>query len=153
MDPYIAGFEGLVDIHRRIAVAFDDAIAAPTDLTLAKRAGTFLLAHHTLESEVLFPILRREGRLRSADVSFLDPFDRAHHELHGLCERLLVAGPGSVGSLARTIREVLFDHVADEERGMTPERMRTLISIEGLDEVQRRGDELRERLQAGLRNQ
>jgi len=151
MDPYIAGFAGLVDIHRRIAAAFDEAIAAPTDLALARRAGSFLVAHHTLESEVLFPILRREGRLRSADVSFLDPFARAHHELHALCTRLLDAGPGSAGSLARAIRELLIDHVAEEEVGLAAERMRQLISVEGLDEVQREGDRLRERLQASLR--
>jgi len=151
MDPYQLGFEGLVDIHKKLAAAFDDAIAAPTDLAKARWAGNFLLAHHTAESEVLFPILRREGRLRSADVSFLDPFDRAHHELHGLCERLLDAGPASVGSLARAIKEVLLDHVAEEEAGLTAERMRGLISLAGLDEVQREGDRLRERLQASLR--
>lgn len=151
MDPYIAGHQGLIDIHRRILAAFEAAIAAPTDLALSRGAGSFLLAHHTLESEVLFPILRREGKLRSADVAFLDPFDRAHHELHGLCERLLDAGPGSAGSLARAIREVLLEHTAEEEAGLTAERMRTLISVAGLDEVQREGDALRERLQASLR--
>ena len=151
MDPYIAGHEGLVDIHRRIAAAFEAAIATPTDLAIVRGAGSFLLAHHTIESEVLFPILRREGRLRSADVSFLDPFDRAHHELHGLCERLLEAGPGSAGSLARAIKEVLLDHVAEEEVGLAPERMRCLIGVHVFDEVQREGDRLRERLQASLR--
>ena len=151
MDPYVAGHEGLIQIHRAILGTFDAAIAAPSDLELARRAGSFLLAHHTLESEILFPILRREGRLRSADVSFLDPYERAHHELHGLCERLLDAGPASVGSLARTIREVLLDHVAEEEVGLAADRMRCLISVAGLDEVQREGDAMRERLQASLR--
>jgi hypothetical protein len=151
MDPYQVGFEGLVDIHRRIATAFDAAIAQPTDLALMRGAGSFLLAHHSLESEVLFPILRREGRLRSADVSFLDPFDRAHHELHSLCVRLLDAGPGSAGSLARAIKEVLLDHVAEEEVGLAPDRMRCLIGAHVFDEVQRESDRLREKLQASLR--
>jgi hypothetical protein len=151
MDVYVAGFEGLLDIHRKIRGAFEAAIAAPTDLALIRGAGSFLLAHHTLESEVLFPILRREGRLRSADVGFLDPFDRAHHELHALCTRMLEAGPASAGSLARATLELLIDHVAEEEAAMTPPRMRELISPAGLDEVQREGDKLRERLQTSLR--
>jgi hypothetical protein len=147
MDPYIAGYEGLIQIHRAIEGAFDAAIAAPTDLALMRRAGSFLIAHHTLESEVLFPILRREGRLRSIDVAFLDPFDRAHHELHELCERLLGAGASSAGSIARTIREILLEHVAEEEAGLVPERMRELVSTSGLEEVQREGDRMRQRLQ------
>jgi hypothetical protein len=151
MDPYVAAFEGLLDTHRKIRGALEAAIAAPTDLALVRCAGNFLLAHHTIESEALFPVLRREGRLRSADVAFLDPLDRAHHELHGLCTRMLDAGPGSAGSLARAILELLIDHVAEEEAGLAPDRMRLLISPAGFDEVQREGDRLRERLQASLR--
>jgi hypothetical protein len=151
MDPYVAAFEGLLDTHRKIRGALEAAIAAPTDLALVHGAGNFLLAHHTIESEALFPVLRREGRLRSADVGFLDPLDRAHHELHGLCTRMLDAGPGSAGSLARAILELLIDHVAEEETGLAPDRMRLLITPAGFDEVQREGDKLRERLQASLR--
>lgn len=148
MDPYIAAHDGLLDVHRQIRGAFEAAIAAPTDLALVRGAGSFLLAHHTLESEVLFPIVRREGRLRSADVAFLDPLDRAHHELHGLCTRMLDAGAASAGSLARAILELLLDHVAEEEAGLAPDRMRLVISPDGLAEVQREGDALRERLQS-----
>lgn len=148
MDPYIAAHDGLLDVHRQIRGAFEAAIAAPADLALVRGAGSFLLAHHTLESEVLFPIVRREGRLRSADVAFLDPLDRAHHELHGLCTRMLDAGAASAGSLARAILELLLDHVAEEEAGLAPDRMRLVISPDGLAEVQREGDALRERLQS-----
>ena len=150
MDPYVAAFEGLLDIHGKIRAAFEAAIATPTDLALVRGAGTFLLAHHTAESEVLFPILRREGRLRSADVAFLDPLDRAHHELHGLCTRMRDAGAGSAGSLARATLELLIDHVAEEEVGLAPERMRLLITPDVFDEIQRAGDALRERLRATL---
>jgi hypothetical protein len=151
MDPYVAGFEGLLDLHRKIRGAFEAAIAAPTDLALVRGAGSFLLAHHTLESEVLFPILRREGRRRSADVAFLDPLDRAHHELHALCTRMLDAGAGSAGSLARAVLELLIDHVAEEEIGLAPDRMRQLIAPGVFDEIQREGDALRERLQSRLK--
>lgn len=150
MDPYVAAFEGLLDIHGKIRAAFEAAIATPADLALVRGAGNFLLAHHTAESEVLFPILRREGRLRSADVAFLDPLDRAHHELHGLCTRMLDAGAGSAGSLARATLELLIDHVAEEEVGLAPERMRLLITPDVFDEIQRAGDALRERLRATL---
>jgi hypothetical protein len=151
MDPYVTAFEGLLDIHGKIRTALEAAIATPTDLALVRGAGSFLLAHHTIESEALFPVLRREGRLRSADVAFLDPLDRAHHELHGLCTRMLDAGPGSAGSLARATLELLIDHVAEEEAGLAPDRMRLLMSPAGFDEVQRVGEALRERLQASLR--
>jgi hypothetical protein len=146
MDPYIAAFEGLLDTHRKIRAALEAAIAAPTDLTLVRGAGNFVLAHHTIESEALFPVLRREGRLRSADVAFLDPLDRAHHELHVLCTRMLDAGAGSAGSLARATLEQMIDHVAEEETGLAPDRLRLLISPTGFDEVQRVGEAVLARL-------
>jgi SpoVK/Ycf46/Vps4 family AAA+-type ATPase len=152
MDPYVAAFEGLLDTHRKIREALEAAIAAPTDLARMRGAGNFLLAHHTIESEALFPVLRREGRLRSADVAFLDPLDRAHHELHGLCTRMLDAGPGSAGSLARATLELLIDHVAEEEAGLAPDRLRLLITPAGFEEVQRTGTALLERLRATARD-
>lgn len=151
VDTYTESFEGLVQIHRRIAGAFEAAIAQPAELPLAQGAGSFLLAHHAMESEILFPALRRAGRLRSIDCAFLDPLDRAHHELHGMAERLLDAGAGSSGSLAKAILEMLLDHVAEEEAGLAPERMRLLLTVDDMAQIQRDADAMRDRMIQSLR--
>ena len=151
VDVYTEGFQGLVEIHRRIAGTFEEAIAKPANVPVAHGAASFLLAHHTMESEILFPALRRAGRLRSVDCAFIDPLDRAHHELHGMAERLLAAGPSSTGSLAKAIHEMLLDHVAEEEAGLAPERMRLLVTAEDLSQIQRDADALRDRMIQSLR--
>jgi len=151
VDVYTQGFEGLVEIHRRIAGELEGVIARPAELPQAQGAASFLLAHHTMESEILFPALRRAGRLRSVDCAFLDPLDRAHHELHAMAERLLAAGPSSTGSLAKAILEMLLDHVAEEERGLAPERMRELVTVDDLAQIQRDADALRDRMIQSLR--
>lgn len=151
VDVYTEGFAGLVEMHRRIAGAFEGVIANPTELPQAQAAASFLLAHHTIESEILFPALRRACRGRSIDCAFLDPLDRAHHELHGMAERLLQAGPSSTGSLARAILEMLLDHVAEEERGLAADRMRLMLSLDDLAQIQRDGEALRDRMIQSLR--
>ena len=151
VDVYTEGFQGLVEMHRRIAGAFEGVIARPAELPAAQGAASFLLAHHTIESEILFPALRRAGRLRSVDCAFLDPLDRAHHELHAMAERLLAAGPSSTGSLAKAILEMLLDHVAEEEVGLAPERMRALLTLDDLAQMQRDGDAMRDRMIQSLR--
>ncbi len=151
VDAYMQGFEGLVDIHRKIAGAFEAAIARPAELPLAQGAASFLLAHHAMESEILFPALRRAGRRRSVDCAFIDPLDRAHHELHAMAERLLRAGTSSAGSLAKAILEMLLDHVAEEEAGLAPERMRMLVSLDDMAQIQRDADAMRDRMLQSLR--
>ena len=62
-DLYVAQFEGLVFVHGAIATQLRCVIAATPDeiVPLARRAGGFLLAHHTIEDRALFPALRRAG--------------------------------------------------------------------------------------------
>src|SRR3569623_1603474 len=151
VDVYTQGFEGLVEIHRRIAGELEGVIARPAELPQAQGAASFLLAHHTMESEILFPALRRAGRLRSVDCAFLDPLDRAHHELHAMAERLLAAGPSSTGSLAKAVLEMLLAHVAEEERGLAPERQREQVTVDALAQIQRDADALRDRMIQSLR--
>ncbi len=150
-DAYTQSFEGLVDIHRKIGRAFEAAIAQPAELPLAQGAASFWLAHHMMESEILFSALRRAGRLRSVDCAFLDPLDRAHHELHAMADRLLAAGPSSAGSLAKAILEMLLDHVAEEEAGLAPERMRLLVTLDDMAQIQRDADAMRDRMLQSLR--
>lgn len=151
VDAHAEAFQGLVEIHRRIAGAFEAAIGKPTELPLAQGAASFLLAHHAMESEILFPALRRLGRLRGVDCAFLDPLDRAHHELHAMAERLLAAGPSSTGSLAKASLEMLLDHVAEEEAGLAPDRMRVYVTLDDMAQIQRDADAMRDRMIQSLR--
>ena len=139
MDLYEQHHTHLVRVH----AALGDALRAVVDAATAVAAGQFLLGHHHAESAVLFPGLRRHGRLASDDLAFLDARDREHTELHHLCERLLgEAGRGAPrGAELRTIAsEILLrflPHIAEEEEGLAPARLRRLIDPAGLAELGR----------------
>ncbi len=149
-DPFVLQHEGLVKVHQaivsvlgRVAFASDAALALDVLVPNALGGGRFLLGHHDAEGQVLFPGLRRLGRLKSADVAFLDARDREHHELHALCERLLggAGAPhpdaGELVTVARAILERFEPHVAEEEAGLSPERLAAMIDAEGLAAIGR----------------
>lgn len=155
IDLHVAHHEGLVQVHRALATALHDIGAAAPDaadalVPHALAAGRFLLGHHHAESTILFPGLRRLGRLRSADAAFLDACDRDHHRLHALCERLLAnAGAphpvvGELSLLGREIETAFLAHAAEEEEGLAPERLRAMIGREGLEEIGRELEALRQ---------
>lgn len=139
-DLYVLQFEGLVTIHRAIDDAFGAVAEAPLDAVVpaARGAAGFLLAHHDAESKILFPGLRRAGRMRSTDASALDARDREHHELHALCERLLAASAvPDVVALVRETRDRLRAHVAEEERTLAADRLREMATTADLDAINR----------------
>lgn len=155
-DPFVLQHEGLVQVHQALVVALGGVAAADADgLSLellvphALGAARFLLGHHEAESRVLFPGLRRHGRLRSADAAFLDAREREHHDLHALCERLLGAANGphpvarEISALAREILDAFVPHVAEEEKGLSPDRLAAMIDPEGLAEIDRELTKLR----------
>ena len=154
-DPYVAQHEGLVQVHLALGGALRTVASTPAETSLADlvpqalAAGNFLLGHHHAESAVLFPGLRRLGRLRSADVAFLDACDREHRALHDLCERLLGAAGAphpaapAIISLAGEVATLLSAHVAEEEAGLAPERLRAMIDLAGLEEIGRELEEIR----------
>jgi hypothetical protein len=140
MDLYEQHHTNLVRVH----AALGDALRAVVDAPTAIAAGQFLLGHHHAESAVLFPGLRRHGRLASDDVAFLDARDHEHTELHALCERLL--GESRATELRTIAGEILLrfvPHIAEEEEGLAPERLRRLIDPAGLAELGRELDALR----------
>lgn len=156
-DLYVAQFEGLVFVHGAIATQLKCVISAtPTPdeiIPLARRAGGFLLAHHTIEDRALFPSLRRAGRLRSTDIASLDACDRAHHDLHTLCDRLItVTAPAALASLARDTLALLTAHVAEEEAALAPDRLRTMVTEAELIEIGREADRIRDELVAAQPN-
>lgn len=153
-DPFTLQHEGLVHVHKLLAAAFSTVIAAPDLPQLvpaARTAGGFLAGHHAMESDILFPGLRTRGRLRSTDIHFLDARDREHHELHRLTERLLAAANAphptkiAIVSLAQDIAARLAVHTKEEEDGLAPDRLREMITLDGLVEVSRELDAARQR--------
>lgn len=147
-DLYIAQYEGLVMVHRALADAFTPLAAGATTaletlIPAARGAAGFLLGHHHMESTILFPHLRRHGRLRSTDVGFLDARDREHHDIHALCEALnttcgaLHPHSATIAKQAGDLMSLLVPHTREEEQGLAPERLRLMIDEEGLAELQR----------------
>ena len=144
-DLFVTQHEALCQVHRMLLDAFTAALTIPD----AHRAATFLGAHHTIESEVLFTGLRRAGRLRSTDVAFLDARDREHHALHLLCDRILATTDRTAAiRLVGEAAGLLVLHTAEEEAGLAPERLRTLVDEAGLAAILRDAEALRMRLVA-----
>lgn len=153
-DPYAAMHQQLVTIHRALGAAFAEAIVIdPNDLTrlvpATAGAGGFLLGHHHAESTMLFPALRRGGRLRSTDVAFLDGLDREHHALHDLAERLVAEAnaphprASELVTMAKEVAAAFALHIRGEESGLAPERLRTMIDLDGLAALAREQEAMR----------
>ncbi len=160
-DLYTVQHEGLVAIHRAILDEFAPVVAGATTplstlIPQARGAGGFLLGHHEMESSVLFPGLRRYGRLRSTDVAFLDARDRDHETLHHLCESLLATTSAlhphaaTLAAQARDIIALLEPHTREEEAGLAPARLREMIDERGLAELNRDLEAKRVAVQARL---
>lgn len=161
IDLNAAHHEGLVGVHRALADAFAPLVAGtnpPLDVLVpqARGAASFLLAHHHMESDGLFPGLRRHGHLRSADLAFLDGCDREHAALHTLCDQLIAAATAphpsaaTIKSLARDTLAVLTPHTREEEAGLAPDRLRQMIELPALTELGHELDAMRARVQAKL---
>lgn len=143
-DPYAAQHTSLVIIHKALLDNYTTLSTCDVDAAQVERAAPmarFLLAHHDAEGLVLFPFLRKRTRLTSEDIGFLDAREREHRVVHDLCERLLAeAGaphPSSneLAVVARAIKEVLAPHCAEEERGLTAERLRAMITTDEIAEL------------------
>lgn len=155
-DLYTAQHEGLVAVHQALADAFAPVVSGArtrveTLIPQARQAAGFLLGHHDMESNVLFTGLRRHGKLRSTDIAFLDCREREHHDIHRLCEELLgtcsALHPHSatVAAQARDVMAILGPHTREEEVGLAPERMRTMIDERSFATLLRELEAARER--------
>jgi hypothetical protein len=156
-DPYVAHHQGLVAVHGGLLSALAQVADAPLTsapdlvVTGALAAGQFLLGHHAAEDTVLFPGLRRSGRLRSSDAAFLDACDGEHRAIHGLCDRLIAQaqrshpGIAELIHLAGEVRQALAAHVAREETGLAPGNLRLMVTREQLDEIGREIERMRAR--------
>ncbi|HYO94281.1 MAG TPA: hemerythrin domain-containing protein [Polyangiaceae bacterium] len=154
VDAYVAHHEGLVRVHRALLASFA-LLARPGKTELDAwipqllQGCQFLESHHHAESSVLFAGLRRFGRLRSSDAAFLDSADDEHTQLEILRRRLLnearAAHPraSAIQSWNAELRVVLTRHTAGEEAGLAAERLRDMISLQGLHAIQRELEALR----------
>lgn len=159
-DPYRTYHEGLLQVHAELASRLRALVAiAPLDVLVPRTLDVagFLHGHHAVEDQILFPGLRRSGRLRSTDVAFLDACDRQHREVHAIGERLAAAAreahprAEAIRALVVELDGVLSEHLRDEEAGLAPERLREMIDRAGLDAIGHELDAMRRRFAAGAR--
>jgi|GEM_PF-4877807 len=154
-DPYVAQHAMLVSVHHALVGSLHAVVSAASssavDVAVSQALATasFLRGHHDAESELLFPQLRRLGRLRSTDAAVLDACDREHHEIHALCERLHGFASDShprspdIERVAREILALFVPHLQREESALAPEQLRAMVTPDALAEIQRLGEERR----------
>jgi hypothetical protein len=107
----------------------------------------FLTVHHDSEDEVVFPTLRRHGRLKSTDAAHLDGWTGEHRLVNVAGEALARAaqnlrggsraGLAEVASRSRDLNELLRPHLAAEEQLFTPEHLAEIIPPEAVGEIDR----------------
>jgi hypothetical protein len=109
--------------------------------------GQFLIVHHESEDEVVFPTLRRHGRLKSTDAAHLDGWTGEHRLVNAAGEALARAGQNLRGgsraglkdvvSRSRDLGELLRPHLAAEEQLFTAEHLAEIIPPEAVGEIDR----------------
>jgi len=111
--------------------------------------GRFLVVHHESEDRIIFPTLRRHGRLRSTDAAHLDRWSREHHEVNALGEALVRTsggirdgerGPlGEIRRLSQDLEALLAPHLAAEEEVLTPGHLAEMVPARAIAEIDRQG--------------
>lgn len=153
-DPFVLLHAGFVEIHHALQGSLHGVAAAagaPLEQLVmqAQAAGGFMHGHHMMEETVLFPGFRRLGKLRSTDAAFLDGCERDHQAIHAICTRFLdeAAAPhpraSEISLLARELHGAFVAHIREEEAGLAPERLRTMIDEAGLAAIGRELEEAR----------
>jgi iron-sulfur cluster repair protein YtfE (RIC family) len=116
-------FELLIEDHRTILATLDRMLEEPTDSTV-KRSGLYLalkrkLAKHALaEEDVVYPLLHNEGQDTEASKELYDEHADMKILLFEL-EELLKSG-GDWSRQVRSLRDLIQDHVNDEEQVVFP---------------------------------
>src|SRR5262245_42087584 len=139
---FVAYHARLVEVHAALRAPLD-ALIAVHEPELAQRAAQMMSGHHHLESEVLFPALRRA--MRSSDVGFLDAFDREHRAIHALVERLAAAPLADISAVAAELLARFVSHTQEEELGIGPMRLPAIVTAAELEVVLREVEARRSR--------
>jgi hypothetical protein len=109
--------------------------------------GRFLLVHHESEDRIVFPALRRHGRLKSTDAAHLDRWTSEHRDVNAAGEALARAGEqvasrgraalDHVRSMSAELGALLEPHLGSEEELFTPQRLAEIIPPEAVGEIDR----------------
>jgi iron-sulfur cluster repair protein YtfE (RIC family) len=123
--------------------------AAKTDADI-EAFCTELLDHHKSEDSFFFPAFRNAGRMRSADVAFLDARDAEHRDVHRLCLELRDVSSAhrrsalatrawrtEVRRLAAELAILAAPHFRIEESTLTAEHVALLLTPAELIDVYR----------------
>jgi hemerythrin-like domain-containing protein len=108
----------------------------------------FLVVHHDSEDEVLFPLLRKSGRLRTTDAAHLERWSAEHRDVNRVGRLLGRAGAALepagrakiplVRRLSLELVELLRPHLAYEEELINAERLREMVSARAIARAGRR---------------
>jgi hypothetical protein len=114
--------------------------------------GKFLVVHHESEDRIIFPTLRRHGRLRSTDAAHLDKWSSDHREVNVLGEALVRTGGGirdgrgsaliEIRRLSQDLDVLLAPHLAAEEEVLTPGHLAEMVPASAIADIDRQGRKL-----------
>jgi iron-sulfur cluster repair protein YtfE (RIC family) len=116
-------FELLIEDHRQILSTLDQMLAEPAE-SMVKRSSLYLmlkrkLAKHALaEEDVVYPLLHNQGQDAEASKELYDEHADMKILLFEL-EELLKSG-GDWSAQVRSLRDLIQDHVNDEEQVVFP---------------------------------
>jgi len=112
----------------------------------------FLIVHHESEDRIIFPTLRRHGRLRSTDAAHLEKWSSEHREVNALGEALMRAGRGirdgergpllEIRRLSQKLEALLAPHLAAEEEVLTPGHLAEMAPASAIADIDRLGRKL-----------
>jgi hemerythrin HHE cation binding domain-containing protein len=107
----------------------------------------FLIVHHECEDRIIFPALRKHGRLRSTDAAHLDRWGVEHREVNVAGAALARAaasaggrgrhGLAAVRRLSLELAQLLRPHLASEEEILTADHLAEMIPARALPDIGR----------------
>ena len=114
--------------------------------------GRFLVVHHESEDRIVFPTLRRHGRLKSTDAAHLDRWGAEHHDVNAAGDALVTAGQrvrdggrarlGDLRKCCQDLQQLLAPHLTSEEELFTPQHLAEMIPPEAIRDIDRQGRKL-----------
>jgi len=112
----------------------------------------FLEVHHESEDRVVFPTLRRHGRLRSTDAAHLDRWGAEHRDVNALGQALAKASGTlrsggrdallAVRRLSEELRAILEPHLSGEEALLTASHLAEMVPASAIGEIERASQKL-----------
>jgi hemerythrin-like domain-containing protein len=107
----------------------------------------FLIVHHESEDRVIFPTLRRYGRLRSTDAAHLQRWGTEHRDVNAAAEALTRVGERvresgkqarlDVVRASQELETLLAPHLSSEEELFTPAHLAEIVPAKAIGEIDR----------------